>query len=143
MTTYNVDLVITGQLAGTIKGTISSDDVVTTPPPDEIEPPPEEIEPPPAATQPPAIPPIPEGAVWCGPNRAVLEPADAVSLVPTGGTLVIEDGRYVKPFFTDKTGITIRSASGNPYACYLDGQGGYGGGHKLSWGKGMVHTSKT
>jgi hypothetical protein len=38
--------------------------------------------------------------------------------------------------------MTIRSASGNPYKCIFDGQGGYGGGHRLAWGKGMIHSSR-
>jgi hypothetical protein len=92
---------------------------------------------------PPAIADIPDDAVWCGQGHPIKEPADAVASVPQGGTLVVEDGVYVKAFHVENEGISIRSASGNPYACVLDGQGGYGGGHKLAFGKGMIHTSKS
>lgn len=138
MATYTVNLTVTG--------TITDDG--TTPPPGGTTPPPGAGLPPdlpvaPDAVPPPAIAAIPADAVWCGPSKPIKEPADAVASVPAGGTLVLEDGRYLKAFHVETEGITIRSASGNPYKCYLDGQGGYGGGHRLAWGKGMLHTNKS
>lgn len=124
MTTYY------GTFTGTFTGSFTADGAPpdTTPPPD---------------TEPPPIDPVPADAIWCGTGRPIFEPADAIGSVPAGGTLVVEDGRYTKCFFADKEDLTIRSASGNPFKCYFDGQGGYGGGHKLTWGKGFIHVSKS
>jgi hypothetical protein len=111
---------------------------VTVIPGDGQQPP--DTEQPPDAVPPPEIPPIPNDAVWC---PAGQEPADVVGNVPPGGTLVVEDGRYLKPFHLETEGIVIRSASGNPFACYFDGQGGAGGDHNLAWSKGMIHSNRS
>lgn len=112
----------TGIFTGTFEGTFTSDGA------------------PPDAEQPPEIPPIPNNAVWCPKG---VEPATVLGQVPPGGTLVIEDGCYYQPLPTDNDGITIRSASGNPYACYFDGRGGHGGGHDMAWGKGMIYAYRS
>jgi hypothetical protein len=123
MATYSIDWHVTG--------TITTDD--TAPP----------IEPPPV--DPPVdIPPPDYGTpadVSVGPTREFKEPADAYGAVPVGGIMEVDDGTYTKSFHAENPGMTIRSASGNPYKCVFDGQGGYGGGHKLAWGKGMIHSS--
>jgi hypothetical protein len=139
-----VDLHITGTIGDApadfhITGTLTAS--AELPPP--IEQPPPDIEQPPPVSggqQPPPIPAIPNDAVWC---RRGQEPADVLGQVPPGGTLVVEDGRYVKPLPTDNDGIIVRSASGNPYACYFDGQGGHGGGHNLAWDKGMIYAYRS
>lgn len=129
MVTYTVDL--------TIKGTITSDGSA---PPDVI------VDPPPDVEEPVVIPPPDYSKVadvLVGPTREYKEPADAYGVVPVGGIMEVDDGRYLKAFHCENTGLTIRSKSGNPYKCYFDGQGGYGGGHRLAWGKGMVHSNKS
>jgi hypothetical protein len=128
MATYTVDF--------TIKGTISTDG--SAPPVDPA------IDPP---IDPPVVIPPPDYSkpadVLVGPSRDFKEPADAYAAVPVGGIMEVDDGTYTKPFHAENEGMTIRSASGNPYRCVFDGQGGYGGGHRLAWGKGMIHTNKT
>lgn len=129
MASYTVDLHITG--------TITGDDAppgVEQPPPDVEQPPPPVDIPPPDYSKP--------ADIVVGPSREFKEPSDAYSAVPPGGIMEVEDGRYVKAFHSENPGITIRSKSGNPYACYFDGQGGYGGGHRLAWGKGMIHSNR-
>lgn len=127
----------TGTFTGTFEGTFTGDGQ----PPDRpgIRPPDPE-QPPPESGSPPAIPPVPSDAIWC---PAGQEPADVVASVPPGGTLVIEDGRYTRSIWVSTEGLTIRSASGNPYACWFDGQGGEGGGHQLAAHKGMVLSSRS
>lgn len=87
---------------------------------------------------PPAPPAGQQQTVQVGPTRAFVEPADAVDSVAPGGTMVLDDGVYTKAFHCGG-GITIKSASGNPFKCYFDGRGGNGGGHRMAWGKGMIH----
>src|SRR4051812_38239781 len=113
MTTYTVDLHITGTFSD--GGTAPPPGGITDPPPGGLPP---DLPPAPDAVPPPAIPPIPADAVWCGPSKPIKEPADAIGSVPLGGTLVLEDARYLKAFHVENEGITIRSASGNPFKCY-------------------------
>lgn len=81
--------------------------------------------------------------VQVGPTRQFAEPADAAASLAAGGTLVLDDGVYRKAFHIENEGVTIKSASGNPFKCYFDGQGGQGGGHMMAWQKGMLHASRS
>jgi hypothetical protein len=133
MVTYTLD----GYIKGTFTGTITED----VAPPDIEQPPPDVEQPPDIGQIPPPDYSTP-ATVLIGPSRDYTEPADALAVVFDGGIMELDDAVYVKPVQSSRN-ITIRSASGNPYKCIMDGQGGYGGGHKLMWGKGMLHTSKS
>jgi len=57
--------------------------------------------------------------------------------------MIIDDGVYQVAFNVpdNVAGFTIKSASGNPYACVLDGQGGVDNGHRLAQGKGIIRVT--
>ncbi len=74
-----------------------------------------------------------------GANQQFGEVADAAAWANPGATILVDDGAYYAPFHTAVPNLTIRSVSGNPYKCYLDGEGGNGGGKRLAYGKGMIH----
>jgi hypothetical protein len=80
----------------------------------------------------------PQDELTVGPGCYFAEPADALGMLNPGGTMWLLDAVYLKCFANDKKDATFKSVSGNPYACYFDGQGGVGGGHRLAWGKGIV-----
>jgi hypothetical protein len=140
-TAFSVDLTVSGnKITGTIYPVGTAPPDVEQPPPDIEEPPPDIEQPPPDVEQPP------DGdrpVIRVGPGEAFSEPADAIGSVPPGGILELADGRYAKPVRCQNEGILVRSASGNPYRCWLDGGGGEGGGHPLSGHKGMFYASKS
>lgn len=74
-----------------------------------------------------------------GATQQFGEIADAATWSNPGATILVDDGGYYQPFHTAVPGLTIQSVSGNPYKCFLDGEGGNGGGKRLAYGKGMIH----
>lgn len=128
--TYTVDWKVTG--------TITTDGAVDPPVDPPIDPP---VDPPVDPVEPPDY--SKPADISVGSSREIKEPADAIGTLPAGGIIEVDDGVYLKPFHCENAGMTIRSKSGNPYKCYFNGQGGYGGGHRLAWGKGMLHSSKS
>jgi hypothetical protein len=95
------------------------------------------------AGAPPALPTLPAATnsffIQVGPTRQFKDPAAAILALAPGGTMVIDDGRYMTPFDIppELAGITIKSATIGK--AVLDGQGGAGAGHRLAWGKGVIH----
>ena len=64
---------------------------------------------------------------------------DATVWANPGATILVDDGIYYHPTHHAVPNLTIRSVSGNPYRCYMDGEGGNGGGKRLAYGKAMLH----
>eukprot|EP01113_Clastostelium_recurvatum_P016219 TRINITY_DN1922_c0_g1_i6.p1 TRINITY_DN1922_c0_g1~~TRINITY_DN1922_c0_g1_i6.p1 ORF type:complete len:381 (-),score=59.81 TRINITY_DN1922_c0_g1_i6:45-1115(-) len=77
-----------------------------------------------------------------GSSRTYKTPRDAIGAMKAGDTMIIDNGTYKTTFGigVNITNFTIKSASGNPYKCILDGQGGVGSGFPLTKGKGIIHT---
>ena len=69
--------------------------------------------------------------------------ASGLAAVADGGTINLAAGHYLEANHVDAAtfphGITIKGAGA--YLTVLDGQGGVGAGHRLAWGKGVVHTN--
>lgn len=76
-----------------------------------------------------------------GPTKQFGEIADAITWANDGATITVDDGVYYAPLHSPVNNLTIQSASGNPYRCYVDGEGGVGGGKMLKFGKGMVYVT--
>lgn len=79
-----------------------------------------------------------QSVIKVGSQREIKEPADALPYLPPNGTVILDDGVYLKPFVNTVPGLLIQSASGMPRLCRFDGRGGHGGGHDLAGGKGMI-----
>jgi hypothetical protein len=99
---------------------------------------------PPVVTPPVVTPPAPTGqvaALTVGPGQAIVEPADALGNMLPGGVLTVLPGRYVKTFANSTAGLTIKCQTA--MKCIVDGQGGYGAGHRMAWGKACMLTTAT
>lgn len=79
-------------------------------------------------------------SVTVGPGQQFTEPAYAISSLAPGFTMTVLAGTYYVPFDVPQNmgPFTIRGAGAGKTK--FDGRGGIGGGHRLSWGKGFVHT---
>lgn len=86
-------------------------------------------------------PPPPTGqvaALTVGPGQAIAEPADALGNMAPGGVMTVVAGTYRKTFASGVDNLTIKCAE--PMKCIMDGQGGYGLGHRMAWGKACMLT---
>jgi len=79
--------------------------------------------------------------ILVGPTRTYTNPAAAIGVMKASDVMILDDGTYTSVFDVPDTlnGFVIKSASGNPYKCKIDGRGGVGSGYKLSYGKGIIH----
>lgn len=77
--------------------------------------------------------------LFVGPQHIFKEIADAIPWANAGAIVLVEDGVYKEVFDCAVLGITIASKSGDPYACWCDGEGLTGGGKRGAWEKSFMH----
>jgi hypothetical protein len=80
-------------------------------------------------------------AITVGPGQAIAEPADALASIAPGGTITMLPGTYRKTLANSTANVTLRCQVS--MKCVIDGQGGFGAGHRMAWGKACVLTTVT
>lgn len=94
------------------------------------------------AVLPAGIAPNSQALVTVVPGSAVPNLETALLMVKDGGIISVAAGTYHGHAHIDAatfpSGLNIIGAGG-AYKTILDGQGGVGAGHRLAWGKGIIH----